>query len=235
MTKKLATSVFLLFAGVLAFAGDAASFVDFGFSPDSGIYVFGQYGKTDKRFQAYGEIYVVDIAKNDFTPGGIFRISPSASSGNRSSFLVFEELKQKFIQTAGNFGLVPVSINQVLYLRETDFKSPLEPICVEDFERITHRDPVSFEVRLIPAVTGTGSALQSSFYIQMDIKNPAGNIIEQKQVGNPLITRKGVIGYSISRIFTDPSGKSLVFVIEKTQIDDTGPSIRYMVETLRLW
>ncbi|MBQ3686583.1 MAG: DUF2259 domain-containing protein, partial [Treponema sp.] len=54
------------------------------------------------------------------------------------------------------------------------------------------------------------------------------------KVGNPQYERKGVSFYQIEKIFTDPSGKSIVFVIQKTVEDESGTSIRYMVETVRI-
>ena len=41
-----------LFGAVLN-AGDVASFVDKGFSEDGKYYVFGQYGRTDKKYQGW--------------------------------------------------------------------------------------------------------------------------------------------------------------------------------------
>lgn len=53
------------------------------------------------------------------------------------------------------------------------------------------------------------------------------------KVGTPDFKRKGITSYRIEKIFGDKSGKSLVFVVQKTLEDDTGTSIRYMVETVR--
>jgi predicted secreted protein len=60
-----------------------------------------------------------------------------------------------------------------------------------------------------------------------------GALIERKTVGNPDFLRSGVSEYKIIKIFTDINGHSLIFLVEKTVIDDTGFSIRYMVETMR--
>ena len=53
-------------------------------------------------------------------------------------------------------------------------------------------------------------------------------------VGSPNVTRKGITNYKVERIFSDDSGKNIVFIIEKTLVDDNGTSIRYMVETMEL-
>ena len=60
-----------------------------------------------------------------------------------------------------------------------------------------------------------------------------GNVITRQKVGSPDIKRKGITNYKIERIFCDNSGKNLIFVIEKTLEDDTGISIRYMVEAAK--
>ena len=67
-------------------AGDVASFVDLGFSEDGKSYVFGQYGRTDKKFQGWAEIFQVDIAKNDYVDKGIFRIKPTAVTAEMTTY-----------------------------------------------------------------------------------------------------------------------------------------------------
>ena len=77
--KKLVTlGLIFTLALSLVSAGDVATFVDKGFSEDGRYYVFGQYGKTDKKFQGWAELYQVDIAANDYTDNGVFKTKPSA-------------------------------------------------------------------------------------------------------------------------------------------------------------
>ena len=77
------------------FAGDVATFVDCGFSADGKYYVFGQYGKTDKKFQGWADIYQVDIEKNDYVDGGVFKIKPSAVTSDKTGLEVYESLEAK--------------------------------------------------------------------------------------------------------------------------------------------
>ena len=75
--KKIFLACAAFIAGISAcFAGDVASFVDKGFTSDGKYYIFGQYGKTDKKFQGWAEIYQVNIASNDFVEGGVFSVNP---------------------------------------------------------------------------------------------------------------------------------------------------------------
>ena len=77
------------------FAGDVAAFEDIGFSADGKYYVFGQYGKTDKKFQGWADIYQVDIEKNDYVSKGVFKIKPSAVTSDKSGLEVYESLEAK--------------------------------------------------------------------------------------------------------------------------------------------
>ena len=82
-------TAFALFASLSLYAGDAAVFQDIGFSDDGTTYIFGQYGKTDKNYEAWAEIYTVDVAKNDYVKGEVFTTEPSAETVNVTSTLPF--------------------------------------------------------------------------------------------------------------------------------------------------
>ena len=75
--------------------------------------------------------------------------------------------------------------------------------------------------------------VESKFYINLEKMDSDGNVLDARKIGTPDLKRKGVSNYRIDRIFTDSCGKSLIFIVEKTVIDDTGKSIRYMVEAAR--
>ncbi len=63
MKRVLIAACALSLMASFSFAGDAAAFSDIGFSEDGRTYIFGEYGKTDLSFQAYAEIYAVDVAE----------------------------------------------------------------------------------------------------------------------------------------------------------------------------
>ena len=84
MKKSVICSLVLLLGISASWAGDVASFVDKGFSEDGKYYVFGQYGKTDKKYQGYAEIYQVDIAANDYVENGVFTTKPTAPTNTSS-------------------------------------------------------------------------------------------------------------------------------------------------------
>lgn len=230
MKKILATIAVLTVAAAL-FAGDAASFVDLGFSKDGKTYVFGQYGKTDVDFNGYAEIYTVDVKKNDFVSNGVFKsVDKSGKSGQR----VFSSLKDKQGSFLEKYNLSPVDADSILYMREDSSKSGLAEITFKDYGLPAGSQEVFYTVRLVPNYVGKGSACKSSFYIVAEKKGADGTLLSRFVAGNPDVQRKGVTGYAIDRIYTAPDGKGMVFVVEKTVEDSAGTSIRYMVETVAL-
>lgn len=227
--KRFFASIAVLIVATSLYAGDVAAFVDLGFSKDGKTYIFGQYGKTDGDFHGYAEIYTVDIKKNDFVSNGIFKtVDKSGKAGSQ----VFSNLKAKHTGYLDTYKLTPSDTKSLLYMREDGFKSGTEEIVFKDFENSTPSSEVYYNIRLVPLYEGKGSSTQSSFYIVAEKKSAAGKVLSRFVAGNPEISRKGVVGYTIDRIYTSPDGKGFVFVVEKTVADKTGISIRYMVETV---
>lgn len=232
--KKLVLSGLMICAAVFgAFAGDAAAFVDLGISQDGKTYAFAEYGKTDKNFQSYAEIYTVDIAKNDFVDGEVFRTNPSSATVSKSGKATFEELYGKAAWKLRKYDFKPAEASDLLYVRD-DRKDGDSEIVFKDFENSTDSEGIFYKIQLVKNIEGTGANLRSSFFITMEKKDGEGNVLSRHTVGSPDIKRKNVLGYRIDRIFTDKSGKNLVFVVEKTLSDVNGTSIRYMVETISL-
>lgn len=221
----LITTFFCLFT---VFAGDVAVFVDLGFSRDGETYFFGQYGRKDKTFESYAEIYSVDVKENDFVKNGVFKTtSGSASKGS----VLFSELQEKNAYFFDKYSIKPSNTKDLLYLRVDSEESETKEIQFKDFESSNYDESIFYSVRLMPLYEGKGESTKSSFYIVVEKTDEEGKLLSRNVVGNPDIKRKGVIGYKIDRIFTNDEGNGFVFLIEKTVKDSTGISIRYMVET----
>ena len=234
MKKRLFVGAFMLAAASFGgFAGDVAAFVDLGLSSDGTTYVFGEYGKTDKKFQGYAEIYAVDIASNSFVDGGVFKTVPSSSTASKSGKSVFEDLQGKASWYLKKYNLKQVSPKNLLYVCD-ETKSPMSEIVFKDFDGSTSEKSVFYHIQLSKNVEGSGKNVSSSFYITMERKDEGGNVLGRNMVGSPDVKRKGVAEYKIDRIFSDDMRKNLIFVVEKTVKDDSGTSIRYMVETVKL-
>ena len=232
--KKIVLAVLALLVGsVNLFAGDVATFVDRGFSVDGKYYVFGQYGKTDKKFQGWADIYQVDIEKNDYVSKGVFKIKPSAVTSDKSGLEVYESLEAKNFYYLKDLNCEKPNADQVLYILEDIKKTGTDEIVFTDFRSSEIENQDTYHINLVPTVKGSGKNVKSSFYILLEKKDSEGNIILNKKIGSPDIVRKGVYNYKIERIFCDKSGQNLIFVIEKMIEDDTGVSIRYMIEATK--
>lgn len=230
MKKILACSI-LAFASIFAFAGDAASFDDIGFSKDGKYYIFGTYGKTDKEYKAWAEIYTVDVEKNDFVKGEVYKINLSGKDSEISGKNCYLQLKADSEWRLAKYEAKPADAETLLFLRESEKKDPEAEIVFQDFEASKNGEKIYYHVKLIPTFEGKGKSVKSKFYIDVKRQNEDGEVISSWKVGSPDIKRKGITSYQIDRIFTDKSGKNLVFIIQKTLEDSKGTSIRYMVET----
>lgn len=234
MKKILVFAAFAFFTAASSFAGDAASFVDIGFSEDGERYLFGQYGKLDKSYEPWAEIFTVDVASNDFVKGENFKLRPGDVSSEESGKNAFESLKSKSEWKLSKYKAAPAGTGTLLYLRESEVKSPTEEIVFKDFEGSSDGSEVFYHVTLVPEYQGSGADCRSRFFINVEKKDSRGTVISAFKAGTPGFMRKGITSYQIEKIFTDKSGRSLVFIVKKTLEDSTGTSIRYMVEACRV-
>lgn len=223
-----------IFAAFASFAGDSAVLVDNGFSADGNYYIFGQYGKIDKKFQGWAEIYTVDVLKNDYVDNEVYRVKPSAVTFDKTGKEVYESLAGKNYLSIKKYNCAQNSPEQILYIREEEKKAGTDEIEFKDFISSVSDDQAYYKVVLVPTVSGEGINVKSSFYIDIEKLDSKGAVLASQKIGNPGITRKGVKNYKIERIVCDKTGKKLVFIVEKTMEDKTGINIRYMIETARL-
>lgn len=234
MKKLIVCGVLGFFAAFASFAGDSAVLVDNGFSADGNYYIFGQYGKIDKKFQGWAEIYTVDVLKNDYVDNEVYKIKPSAVTFDKTGKEVYESLAGKNYLSIKKYNCAQNSPDQILYIREEEKKSGTDEIEFKDFISSVSSDQAFYKVQLVPSVFGSGTDVKSSFYINLEKLDSKGNCLARQKIGNPEISRKGVKNYKIERIACDKSGRNIVFIVEKTMEDKTGINIRYMVEAARL-
>lgn len=234
MKKLMVCGMLGIFAAFASFAGDSAVLVDNGFSADGNYYIFGQYGKIDKKFQGWAEIYTVDVLKNDYVDNEVYRVKPSAVTFDKTGKEVYESLAGKNYLSIKKYNCAQNSPEQILYIREEEKKNGTDEIEFKDFISSVSDDQAYYKVVLVPTVYGEGINVKSSFYIDIEKLDSKGAVLASQKIGNPGITRKGVKNYKIERIVCDKTGKKLVFIVEKTMEDKTGINIRYMIETARL-
>ncbi len=225
--RKFSGLVLMVFlTSGLLFAGDVAHFVSLGFSPDGTRFCFGQYGRTDGDFQAYAEIYGVDVGRNRYLEGGVFKTEPSRSTAGQDAKGVFLALQNQAAAFIRSSGIDSSAQGRPLFVQSDD-DAGISSVTLRDFET-----GASYVVNLHTLTQGSGATVKSSFYLQVERALPGAATVT-KTVGLPGFQRSPVKGYRIRRIITDSSGKSLVFIIEKIQHDRNGDSTRYMVETVR--
>lgn len=230
--KRILAFALFLFASVSAFCGDAAAFVDIGFSDDGKTYVFGEYGVTDYDFQGYAEIYTVDVEKNDFVKGGVFRTKPSKSTYAKAGRDIYDALLSKARWWLRKYDCKSVDSEHVIFT--ADGKSAgSDEIVFKDLEGSTVEREIFYHIKLVKTVEGSGQSLKSSFFITLEKADGNGHTLSRDMIGSPDIKRPSVTDYKIEKIFMDKSNRSLVFVVAKTLEEKHGTSVRYMVEAIR--
>ncbi len=229
--KKLILLALLVFSTVLyCFAGDVAEYKDLGFSSDGTKFVFAQFGVTDKSFQAWAEIFTVDIITNSYVKSAVFATNPSSATSGKSGTAVFTDLYEKNKVVLEKITEKDVSIDKVLYIRGNELKKSDEIIKFKDYERVTSEGDVFYSIQRIMHKEGSGINTTSSFYIVVECKDNTDKVLHRQIIGTPDYKRKGVVDYTIEKIWTDEKGKNLVILVEKKIVDSNGTSIRYMIE-----
>lgn len=234
MKKLFLCSMAFFLAASAINAGDVASFVDKGFSADGKYYVFAQYGKTDKKFQGWAEIFQVDIAANDYVDSGVFRTRPGAATADKNGKDVYSELEAKSSAYFSALNCKKANSDHVLYILDDVHKSGTDEIIFKDFTSAELENQNSYRITLVPTINGKGKNARSSFYINLEKFDADGYVLSTQRIGSPDIVRKGVTNYKIERIFRDDSRQNIIFVIEKHYEDDAGLSVRYMVEAAKI-
>jgi predicted secreted protein len=232
MLKK----IFLSFAGILAisasglWAGDSASFVDMGFSPDGRVYMFAQYGVLSGSLKPWADLFVVDVARNNFVSGGKVSYThdnPIAAGQDGSGALY--RLLARNAGLADRYGINFPNQGQPLYIAlDGEDSVSGEQIEFRDFE-----SGRSFRADLVPTIEGSGRNMRSSFYINLESSSKSGGT-RAYTIGDPDVKRPLIASYHIKKVVIDPRGDSVVFVIEMKRQAEGGYEIRYMAEALRL-
>nr|AGS51969.1 hypothetical protein [uncultured bacterium contig00003] len=229
--KFILTLLALLFLCVSGlYAGDVASFVDLGFSSDGKTYMFGQYGVLSPSLKPWAEFFIVSVQNNNFVQNGrgSFTHDSPIKAGQDGSG-VFYQLLSNNSNLVNRHGINFQNQGQPLYISRNE-NPPANG------ETIEFRDFISgkyYKAELIPYVEGSGRNLRSAFCIKLESRTQSGQV-KNYTVGTPQIRRPGIAAYNIKRVLIDPSGESIIFVIEMKRAAEDGFDIRYMVEAQRL-
>ena len=218
-------------------AGDTASFVDLGFSPDGKTYMFAQYGVQSNTLRPWADLFIVDVPRNNFVSGGRFSYTHDKPvvSGQDGSGALYRILTQN-ASMAERYNVNYCFQGQPLYiaLDNTTTGAPTSvppvqaPIEFRDFET-----GASYRATLAPYVEGSGANLKSSFYINLERTTREG-VKKTYTVGTPQLKRPLIVSYQIRKVMTAPFDGSMIFVIEMKKQEGGDTLIRYMVEALQL-
>jgi len=230
LKKTIITLIILacVFA-VPLWAGDSAVFVDLGFSPDGRTYMFGQYGVLSPSLRPWADIFIVDMASNNFVPNGrITHTQNEPIRAGQDGSGILHQLLANNSAIINRYNVNTQNQGLPLYISRDENPPPRG-------ETIEFRDFVSgrsYRAQLVPTITGTGVNTRSQFHINLEVRQPNGQT-RTYTVGTPHFIRQRISSYNIKRVIIDSTGNSLIFVIEMRRVADNGHDIRYMVEAVR--
>ena len=224
--KILCTIAAILLLGVSLPAGDTASFVDLGFSPDGSIYMFAQYGVQSGTLRPWADLFVVDVPRNSFVSGGrISYIHDSPIVSGQDGSGAFYRILTRNASLTERYRVDHCFQGQPLYIDVDNTASTIE---FRDFEA-----GASYRATLVSTVEGFGTALKSSFYINLERTARDGSK-KTYTVGNPEFKRPLISSYRIRKVMIAPHDGSMIMIIDMRKQDGGETDIRFMVEALRL-
>ncbi|MDR2151102.1 MAG: DUF2259 domain-containing protein [Spirochaetaceae bacterium] len=217
----------LLFITLKVGAGDIATFVDLGFSPDNKVYMFAQYGVQSKLYKAWADIFVIDVVKNNFVPGGKASLvhNEPVIAGQDGAGALYQILASN-ASLANRYGINYLRQGETLYIAPEETTNA--PVECRDF-----KTGIVYKATLVESVEGTGSSLTSSFYINLE-QTSANGAKKNYKVGTPQVKRSLITAYHIKRIIISPKSNALIMVITMQKKSDNDFDIRYMVEAVHL-
>lgn len=229
MTKRrlLIVALFVLVTGVL-FAGDVATFVNLGFSPDSRVIAFGQYGIERDTSRPFAELYIVDVHQNRFVANGVHRrtfdtpVRPGQDGSGALYTLMVEQA-----ELLRHHRIDPLAQGRLVYLL-VNGETPRSEINFRDFS-----DSTRYLVRISQQKRGRLPRIEAAFHLDVSV-TPATGTPREFTVGLPDFFREGVSSYQIGQAYLSPDERSLVFVVERITDTPAGRTVRYMVETVRV-
>ena len=208
-------------------AGDVARFQNLGFSPDARAFLFAQYGVSEKSSLPYAELYAVDVAANRFFPAGVRSATYDnpVEPGETGVGALFNLLGES-VELVRTRRIDHTLTGRLVYIL-LDGAEPKHELEFRDFQT-----GLRYRIALIQSSRGAGAEVQAAFHLRVGIEGPAGRTATYT-VGLPDHWRRAVKRYRIKQVTLAPDNRSLVFVIEREELDGSGDNIRYMVETLK--
>ncbi|MDR0656376.1 MAG: DUF2259 domain-containing protein [Treponema sp.] len=234
LMKKTAILSGMVLLAFSLWAGDTASFVDLGFSPDGQVYMFAQYGVQTSTLRPWADLFAVDVPRNNFVSGGkLSYIHESPVMAGQDGSGAFFRLLSRNGTLADQNKVTFMNQGKPLYisLENGDFPSDGAQGSGIEFRDFGKGD--NYRAVLVPYTEGTGANLKSSFYIELERTAANGNR-RSYTIGTPGVKRPLIVSYKIKKVIAAPHEGSIIFVIETRKQADSGYDVRYMVEALKL-
>jgi predicted secreted protein len=206
-------------------AGDVANFVNLGFSDDAETFMFGQYGIDSESSTPFAELYAVDVDENVFTDDGVRRARYTVDlvPGMDGSGALYTLLGES-AELVERYDINHLRPGRIVYLL-VDGEEPKSSIEFRDFNTGNR-----FRVQLIQDRRGSGEDVSAAFHIELRVTFSDGRVRE-RTIGLPDFYREGVSQYRISHVYLGPREDSVVLVVQKETLLESGKTVRYMVET----
>jgi predicted secreted protein len=233
MTAKkilLAFLAILVSGAVSLWAGDVATFVDLGFSPDGRTYAFAQYGVQSGTLIPWAELFVVNVPENNYVSGGRIPYTHTAPivAGQDGSGALYRLLTRNSALT-DRYGINFLNQGQPLFISLDEPSSPPnQSIEFRDFET-----GASYRATIITTIEGSGTNLTSSFYINME-RTARDGTRKTYTVGTPTVKRPLIVSYRMRKVMIAPHDGSMIVVIEMKRQNGPDYDIRFMIEAVRL-
>ncbi len=230
MIKKRSITLLLLLvlATGVSYAGDVATFLNLGFSEDSRVFMFGQYGVDAQSGKAYADLFTVDVPANRFVSGGVQRLrSDQPVEATQDGKGALFTLVRRHADLAAGHSIDHLATGRILYFALNEGE-PKSQISFRD-----HQAGRSYRLRLHQSSRGRDETLRARFHIELETIDAEGRRREHT-IGLPEFDRKGVKRYRIGQVYLSPDERSVVIVVEMEYPTATGKNVRYMVETARV-
>lgn len=219
MTFTRTLIIFLIVTTPL-FAGDAATFINLGFSPDGSFYAFGQYGYYDGSGFPYGEIFIIDVKKNNYVKGGVIKVTVQDENGDFEAVSDFHA----FLDAYGKAVPLLKQCHILVTSPGIEHRAKEAATSIHWREKGSPRS-VTLVEKKTPAPDGEYYSDKASFHILLKDK---GN---QYTLGNINRVRAAVYDYGLPRVFCSANGKAIVSIVSKMSFGFEGPDTRFMAET----
>ena len=212
--------ILTLFVAGHLWAGDTATFLSVGCSEDFRYYAFAQYGVQDGSGFPYAELYIVDVAENNFVPNGVVK------------HVWKEEDLAQGIHVLLNTRAATDSILSAYHISERFQMRPV--VAPADSQRTAvrwqNKDGEIIHVSMHQESRGEPAQYSSEAAFSLHLAAPQDTLT----IGQKSRFRDHIVRYDIDRVLTNEKQTAYLFVLRMAQIGFEGPSIRFMVETVML-